>query len=303
MATGVAELRGLKRRLTAAFLVLAAAIAAGGFFYYRGYRAALLRDAENLLRSVTVFKAAQIKYWRADNLERVDSLIDSPVLGASLAKFAAAPADRENAALLRARLEKFNHYNHFKRALLTDKDGKILLAAGGGDRGLCPDALRLLKSAAGGGKARMGDIHPHPGTGVHGIHIAARAARSPTGAGLFLVLSIDPGKYLYPLVQQWPAYSPSAETLLARREGADVLYLNELRHVKGSALKLRFPVSSGLPVAAAARGQRGLLRGRDYRGVKVTAYADYIAETGWLLVNKVDEAEALAAAGGGDRGL
>ena len=48
----------------------------------------------------------------------------------------------------------------------------------------------------------------------------------------FLVLRIDPGKVLYPLLQSWPTASKSAESLIVRKEGDEIVYLNELRHLK-----------------------------------------------------------------------
>ena len=45
----------------------------------------------------------------------------------------------------------------------------------------------------------------------------------------FLVLRIDPGKVLYPLLQSWPTVSKSAETLIVRKEGDEIVYLNELQ--------------------------------------------------------------------------
>src|SRR3546814_9997205 len=45
-----------------------------------------------------------------------------------------------------------------------------------------------------------------------------------------LLLRLNPVQYLYPMVQTWPTTSASAETLLVRRDGDSVLFLNELRH-------------------------------------------------------------------------
>ena len=54
-----------------------------------------------------------------------------------------------------------------------------------------------------------------------------------------LVLHINPQTYLYPYIQNWPIPSDTAETLLVRRDGEDVLFLNELRFQQDAALNLR----------------------------------------------------------------
>ena len=64
------------------------------------------------------------------------------------------------------------------------------------------------------------------------------SARSPRSSCAF-----DPEDFLYPLVQSWPTPSQSAETLLMRKDGDDVLFLNTLRHRPDPALTLRIPLS------------------------------------------------------------
>jgi len=277
------------------FFAAAVAIVAGGLFYYHSYRTVLLENTEKTLRSITLFKADQLKAWRTDRLERVGSLVDSPILAIYLKRFAANTENSEIAALLRERLEKFIRYNSFRSAVITDGKGKVYLATGVQMPRLCPNALALIKAMR-GPSPEMGDIHVNPVGDIHGIHIAIQTARSPSGAPFFLLLSITPDDYLYPLVQKWPWHSPSAETVLLRREGPDVLFLNELRHVKGAALRLKVPFTAALPAAMAARGGKGLLRTTDYRGKKVLACAMFIEELGWMMVNKIDEDEVLAEA-------
>lgn len=107
-----------------------------------------------------------------------------------------------------------------------------------------------------------------------------------------LVLRINPDLYLYPLIQTWPVPSRSAETLLVRPEGDEVVFLNELRHQKGTALKLRLPRGKRyLPASLVVMGARGLIEGKDYRGVPVLAVGRPIPGTNWYLVAKVDESE------------
>ena len=61
-----------------------------------------------------------------------------------------------------------------------------------------------------------------------------------------VVLFIDAAKYLYPLIEWWPGPSPTGETMLVRRDGDQVLFLNELRFRKNAALSYRMPLSLSL---------------------------------------------------------
>ncbi|MDP2762193.1 MAG: PAS domain S-box protein [Sideroxyarcus sp.] len=110
-----------------------------------------------------------------------------------------------------------------------------------------------------------------------------------------VVLRAVPGHFLYPLIQSWPSNSASAETLLARRDGESVLFLNELRHSTEKPLTLRQPMSEAqLPAAIAIRANRpGTLRGADYHGIEVLAAYCPVAGTDWHIVAKINRDEVL----------
>ncbi|HWH70765.1 MAG TPA: ATP-binding protein, partial [Candidatus Sulfotelmatobacter sp.] len=110
-----------------------------------------------------------------------------------------------------------------------------------------------------------------------------------------VLLKLDARQFLFPLVQSWPTPSSTAETLLVRREGKEVLYLNDLRHRPGTALALRAPLSTpDLPAAQILRGDTNVLAGVDYRGVPVVAVGRLIPGTSWAMVAKVDRSEIYA---------
>ena len=110
-----------------------------------------------------------------------------------------------------------------------------------------------------------------------------------------LVLRIDPGTFIYPFLKRWPLPSKTAETLLVRREGSEVLFLNELRFSGSAPLHLRFPLShSDLPAVRAALGQEGVVEGRDYRDVPVYAALRQVPDSPWALVARMDVSEAFA---------
>jgi PAS domain S-box-containing protein len=110
-----------------------------------------------------------------------------------------------------------------------------------------------------------------------------------------LIFGIDPNDYLYPLIQSWPTPSKTAESLILKKDGDSIVYLNELRHTKNSTLQLRIPLTnqSNPGVQAVLRGE-GFVEGIDYRGLSVSAYVAPIPHTAWFLEAKVDHAEMYA---------
>jgi PAS domain S-box-containing protein len=110
-----------------------------------------------------------------------------------------------------------------------------------------------------------------------------------------LVFQIDPREFLYPLIRSWPSLSRTAETLLIRREGGGIIFLNDLRHTGTPALSARKPVRGDyLPAGMAIGGREGVVTGMDYRGVPVMAAVRAIPESPWFLIAKIDIAEVYA---------
>ena len=86
-------------------------------------------------------------------------------------------------------------------------------------------------------------------------------------------------QFLFPLIQHWPTPSASAETMLVRREGDKVLYLNELRHRRNTALTLTVPLDKGTSpsVIAVRAGKARYMETSDIRGVQVLAASRPVA--------------------------
>jgi PAS domain S-box-containing protein len=122
---------------------------------------------------------------------------------------------------------------------------------------------------------------------------AAASAAQRVGV---IVIEVDPSRFLYPRILDWPTSSSTAETVLVRREGDEVLYLNDLRHRSNTAMSFRLPVDSTrlLPAAMAAMGQEGVVEGSDYRDVPVLAAIRGIPDSPWFIVAKIDQEEVFA---------
>jgi PAS domain S-box-containing protein len=150
------------------------------------------------------------------------------------------------------------------------------------------------------GVARLNMLHRDPAAEGGAIHLdylvtIPSPSRNGSVAGL-LLLRQDPTAFLFRFVQAWPDRSPSAESMLVRRDGDAVLFLNELRHRKGTAFSFRLPLAeSGHPAVQIVEGGGDRVRGPDYRGNEVLAYGRRLQGTDWYLVAKVDTEEVLAA--------
>lgn len=111
-----------------------------------------------------------------------------------------------------------------------------------------------------------------------------------------VVLRATAQHFLFPLVQAWPTASPGAETLLVRRQGNSVIFLNELGRRSGTAMTHLLSLSDPyLPAAAAIHEAKpGTMKGRDYRGISVLAAYQPVAGTDWHVVAKIERDNVLA---------
>ena len=111
-----------------------------------------------------------------------------------------------------------------------------------------------------------------------------------------VIILLDPQHRLYPTIKKWPMPSETGEALLVHRDGNEVVFLNELRHIKNIPLMLRYPITqTSLPAVRAVLGLKGAIEGIDYRKKKVFAAVKAVPDTTWFLVTKIDQEEIFSS--------
>ncbi len=247
------------------------------------------------LRLIGDLKTEQVLDWRNERLG--DIAVGSAVAfgGVDLADFANDPSDAAVRAGFGRYMEAVRRNYDYADAILTAPDGRLLLSLDPVLAELDATTRQLIAQVAASREPTMGDFVRAESSGDVYIDVAAPIL-DPSGRSIAaLLLRIDPTSYVFPLIQSWPTPSESSETLIVRRDGDDVLFLNILRHRSVPALTIREPLSrTDIPAVAAVLGSVGEVRGVDYRGVEVLADVRPIPGTAWFLVVKVDAAEVLA---------
>jgi len=257
------------------------------------------RDALADLDAIAGLKAGQVENWltvRNGNAAVLSANVDFLGHVAAILRSDDAGARKS----VQDRLVAVRKAYGYDAIELRDVRGRLLLGVGddGGNGALSREAVALIPQAVADGRLRRTELHlsapgrirlefvqPLPGVGA----IATQAV---------LVLRLNPERFLYPLIKVWPTSSLSGETLLVRRVGEEVVFLNELRHQSGSALSLRFPLSDAqntrmIAATALLAGGTGTSAGMDYRGVPVLAAYRPVEGTDWVIVAKRDRSEIL----------
>jgi diguanylate cyclase (GGDEF)-like protein/PAS domain S-box-containing protein len=272
----------------------------GTGYYYINREAALARDAANAnLATIADLKTQSIASWYGNQLNSARLLLAPTVARDDLdAVLRGSIEPRRRDDIVRW-MRALMNANGYAAVAIHDQHGQVRLSVGAaladGDA-----SRRRIRSTLTEHTVQVDDIYRDPDTGAVSLDFRVPLRVSGVDGGLadgVLLLRLDPAQYLYPMVQTWPTTSTSAETLLVRRDGDSVLFLNELRHRTGTALRLHLPLTGSLGVPAliaVGGGGASVAEGPDYRGEPVLAAVRAVPQSPWFLVAKTDRAEIYA---------
>ena len=278
------------------FALVILALLLAGALIFNSIRAAVKKSVESDLASIATLKAEQINEWIDDRYSDAQSLgVDSFFSQGVQRWLNAGQADDAQRENMRRQLQRFVEAHHFSSVLLYDVHGEVLLVVGekihDADH-MRANALRAIHT----GKVEFIDLHRDaqvdmpPSVAV----ISPLNVEGQTVGAIYFVEAAS--RYLFPLLQQWPADKQTIETQLVRAEGDRVLFLSPLRHRPDAPLSFSLPLDTPeLAAAMALQGKQGLLpHSHDYRGQKVLSFAAPVKGTDWVMVAKMDESEAYA---------
>jgi PAS domain S-box-containing protein len=284
-------------KLSVIFILFSGAIIIMGSYYYRYERNRIFAEQEKTLSAIATLKIKQISQWYSGKLADAVVIKDNEPLISRIKQF----FKDENQTGIRKEitiwLEALNTQYDYNSVALLDTLLRVKIATSNADP-LADESIRKeLNNVIRYHKIIMTDLHR---TGTRQairmdllVPLLDSLSNKQKTIGL-IILCIDPDKILFPLVQSWPTPSKSSETLILRREGDSVLFLNELRHRKNSALNLKFPLSDVNRLGSkAVNGFEGVTEGIDYRNVPVIGALSKIPVLPWYMVAKTDKNEIL----------
>ncbi|MCX6568099.1 MAG: PAS domain S-box protein [Candidatus Aminicenantes bacterium] len=279
------------------FFALTAGIVAAAFLYYRNYEKHYRVEVEHQLSAIAELKVNELADWRAERLADAAVFYKNIAFSDLVRRYFEHPKDRVALSQLRTWLSQVQAAYRYDRIMLLDTQfSKKMIIPEGEERStsfVSPDSVEGLRS----GKVVFEDFYWNEQNQRIYLKVLAPildGSHHDRVMGI-LALRIDPGTYLYPFISRWPTPSRTAETLIVRRDGNDVLYLNELRFQKDTALRLRLPLGRQDVLAVkAALGQEGIAEGLDYRGVPAIAALRAVPNSPWFLIARMDTAEVFA---------
>ncbi len=281
-----------KRTLVFIVTILSILVILSGYLYFRYEAKTARQSVYDNLHSIAELKAGEITKWFQERTGDARALSESPFLIKAFKQWIEDPGNLSLKKDIEKRLNIAKNNFRYKNIMLASPTGNLLMSLVPEEFSFDPKTSEEIIEAFRKQEIIFTDFYycsTHDRIHIDIIAPVIDEKKSPVVA---LVFRIVPEEYLYPLIQSWPIASKTAETLLVRREGEYVLFLNELRHRKNTALNLRIPLTKKeVPAVQAVLGYKGIFEGIDYRGTKVLADIHPIPKTPWYLIAKIDKKE------------
>ena len=284
-------------KLFAVFVLLLIIIIFAGIGYFLVQRSYIVKSEQEKLTAIADLRVGQIVRWRNERLNHIEYIHTNPLFARLVKTFSENPDNTEKAQEIQSWIKALQLRGLFSEVYLFDAKGRqITSSKGAGEigihaKGLIAQALTVNRLPV------FSDLHTAPNYHFPHFDIVIPLIlpeKSDSVAGV-LFMRMIPQTGLYQRINSWPTPSLTAETILIRRDGDSILYLNDLRHRKDSALKLRISLKETKCVAVKAIDDAaGVFDGVDYRGVQVLASARKIPDTPWIMIAKVDKDEVYA---------
>lgn len=270
-----------------------------GKLFYQSQKDYINKSARQQLTAIADLKVHEINNWRSERLHDARVIYHNDIFAASVYKYLNHPASAADAKKnIWSLLKAIQMSSQYKNILLLDPKRQVRLALNDYDPDFCETHAAVIDESLKKQEIVFSDLYS--GKNTHDVHLTMaipimtsnKGQRSPGG---IVMIIIDPHLKLYPAIKSWPVPSLSGESLLVRRDGNEVVFLNQLRRQDNIPMAMRRPIQeTTLPSVKAVLGKQGIVEGVDYRKKKVLADIKPVPNSSWFLVAKMDQEEIYA---------
>ena len=248
--------------------------------------------AAERVMAVSELRQAQVDAWVGDLLGQARFLGSSAYWAELFQRMQA--GDQASRDLLIARMIDWRKDHNSDSVLLLGADGLALAREHAASRETAPELQAAAHQALATGAPVLTGIYRRENTEIPlRLDLVIPLARTGQPAQGAVVLRTDAKRWLFPTLHAWPVPTQTGETALWRRDGEQMVLMNELRTESTSAGgHLRRPLHlSKLPPASLERAEQPegqVFEGRDYRDTAVMAVGRRVNGTDWWMVTKID---------------
>lgn len=282
-----------KSHIIVVIVSLSIIVLIAGLFFLRYQAIKIRQQKQNDLQAIAALKISQLVQWRKDHTADVTVISQRVFFIKRIEQWLANQNDNNLKKDILTYLQNLQKAYAYEALILLSVNGDPLLKVGSELDQFDEATRQKLKEALARRENTYTDFYYCHCEHIYYDIIAPLFNENGRPIAM-LIFRSDPNDFLYPLIQSWPTPSKTSETLIVRQEGDSVLFLNELRHRKDSALKFRIPLTNkDVPAVQAVLGFRGIWEGKDYRGKDVIADVGPVPGTPWFMISKIDKSEIL----------
>lgn len=274
-------------------ILLFSLIATVASYFYFNYETQRIRaQSERELTSIAKLKIQQIEAWKNERLLDIKIFSQSPFFVNTITEEQDFKKDSKLKNDIINRFIIFNSDSTYENILLTDKQGNLIVAQNKNLNEVDKVTKSVIKQAVDEEKVKFSDLYFDKQQNKILIDFVAPIISKRGNVVAVTVFSLNPETYFFPLIESWPTESKTAETMLIERQGDSVLYVNDLRHKKNTALRFKISLNkSFMPSVQAALGKIGIVEGTGYNGKEVLAYISKVDDLPWRMIAQVDKSE------------
>jgi len=281
-----------KRHIFFLTLTVSAFLIAGAYFFYSFEKQRIHEDKHNELKEIARLKISQISKWNIERVSDSKFVSGNPLIVKEIEAFF---KDKNNILLNREITRTFSlmkEVNFYESIFITSPSGETLLKTEGDFDKIDSTTLFFIKKASAEKTHLQTDLYVNSFNNEIYLDYIAPVINKANKVIAVVVLRVNPNEYLYPLIQEWPSPSRTSETLIVRKEDDNVLFLNDIRNRKNTALSFKVPLSrKNIPAVLAVFGYTGIVEGKNYNGVNVLSYIEPVKGTNWFMIAEVSENE------------
>ncbi len=274
------------------FIILALSIATIGYIYYNNYEQRYRTEVEHQLSAIAELKVSGLENWRAERLGDANVIYHDPASAMLAQRFFENPDDTQVQSEIRAWLESYLTYGQYDRGRLLDTEGVARLSVPAGLPPVSSAVIEAIPNVVQTGQVTLVDFYRNQQDQRIYMSVLIPVGGTSNGVIGIIALRIDPETYLYPYLHQWYTPSETAETMLVRRDGEDVLILNPLRFQPDTALEMSIPLANTDVLAVkAVLGETGIVEGLGCQGEPAIGDMRPVPDSPWYLIAHVDTDE------------
>jgi PAS domain S-box-containing protein len=277
------------------FLLLFSALVVGilfsGYSYYIDSEKKIIAEEKHSLSLIGQFRANELVEWRNERFSDALIIYKNSSMFDLIQKSFRNQMDSVLYHQTYRWLEIMHKQNFYDRITIIDKNDRQLLTVPENTTGSTSFNKNEIPGAMVGDSITWIDFYRN--TFDKKIYISlcipikeSSRGNNPIG---FVVMRIDPEKYLYALIKNAVDLEPNVKTLVLRRDGDSIVYLHDIEHKKNAALNFRISMQqTNVLGVQAVRGKEGIAEGVDYTGASVLGYIQHIPNSPWYYVAKID---------------